>query len=525
MAEQQRASLGPRAGREQWTGQLGFILAAIGSAVGLGNIWRFPAVAYDNGGGAFLIPYLVALLTAGVPILLLDYSLGHRLRGSAPTVFRRLGKKFEALGWFQVAISFIIATYYTVIIVWALRYTGFSINLSWGEATDEFFTGDFLNDSGPGITADVVGGIFWPMLVLWIVVLVILALGVPKGIERVNRIALPLLMVLFLALVIRGIMLPGAVDGLNAFFTPKWEALGNPQVWLAAYSQIFFSLSIAFGIMITYSSYLRRRSNLAPVGYVVAFANSSFELLAGIGVFTTLGFMAHQQGIAVDELEGIDGVVLSFITFPKIITHMPGGPLFGVLFFLSLALAGITSLISILQVVVAAFQEKFNLSRAQASFFIGGLTAVVSLALYSTTSALAVLDTVDKYTNEIGVVTSAIIMCLVVTYGVRRLPELQAHLNTVSTARVGTWWRVLIGFIVPIALAYMLISSISELLVTPYSDYPWTFVNSLGWGVVGVMVLAAIIHTLLRWRQPVDDFRPDVVSVGRARNVGNGGES
>src|SRR5699024_11025227 len=98
MAEQQRASLGPRAGREQWTGQLGFILAAIGSAVGLGNIWRFPAVAYDNGGGAFLIPYLVALLTAGVPILLLDYSLGHRLRGSAPTVFRRLGKKFEALG-------------------------------------------------------------------------------------------------------------------------------------------------------------------------------------------------------------------------------------------------------------------------------------------------------------------------------------------------------------------------------------------------------------------------------------------
>ncbi|MCK6209525.1 sodium-dependent transporter [Georgenia sp. EYE_87] len=508
MAKQAAA---PHVGREQWSGQLGFLLAAIGSAVGLGNIWRFPGVAYDNGGGAFLIPYLVALLTAGVPILLLDYSFGHRYRGSAPTVFRRLGKKFEPLGWFQVAISFVIATYYTVIIVWAIRYTFFSLNLAWGDDPAAFFIGDFLQDAGATVTADVVGGIFWPMLALWVVTLAILALGVAKGIERANKIFIPLLAVLFLVLVVRALFLDGAMDGLNAFFTPNWEALADPGVWIAAYSQIFFSLSIAFGIMLTYSSYLRRRSNLVPVSYVAAFANSSFELLAGIGVFSTLGYMAFQQGIAVSELEGITGVVLSFITFPQIITMMPGGPIFGVLFFGSLTLAGFTSLLSIMQVVSAAFQEKFGLSRVQVSVLIGGLCMIISLALFSTTSSLAMLDTVDKYTNEVGVVTSAILMCLIAGVGLRKLPELQAHLNAVSTARVGAWWRILVGVVVPIALAYMLVTSVAELFSEPYGGYPWTFVNLVGWGVVGAMVLAAVVYSLIRWRRPVDDFVPDPI--------------
>ncbi|WP_413451506.1 sodium-dependent transporter [Georgenia phoenicis] len=498
--------------REQWTGQYGFILAAIGSAVGLGNIWRFPGVAYENGGGAFLIPYLVALLTAGVPILLLDYSLGHRFRGSAPTVFRRLGKKFEPLGWFQVAISFIIATYYTVIIVWAIRYIGFSVDMAWGDDPAGFFFGSFLQDSGAELSTDYVGGIFWPMLVLWVVVLVVLALGVQRGLERANKIFMPLLVVLFAIMVVRALFLEGAADGLTAFFTPNWEALLDANVWIAAYSQIFFSLSIAFGIMITYSSYLKRRSNVAPTGYVVAFANSSFELLAGIGVFATLGFMAAQQGVAVGELENLSGVMLSFATFPQIVSMMPGGPIFGILFFTSLALAGFTSLISILQVVSAAFQEKFGLNRVQVSLLIGGVAAVISLALYSSTSGLAILDTVDKYTNEVGVVLSAILTCVVVTVGARKLPELRAHLNAVSTGHVGRWWSVLVGAVVPVALLVMLVSSLLSLLEEPYSGYPWTFVNVAGWGTIGLMAVAALVYTLVPWRRPVDDFTPDQLS-------------
>ncbi|MFC7405926.1 sodium-dependent transporter [Georgenia alba] len=499
----------PHVGREQWTGQLGFLLAAVGSAVGLGNIWRFPGVAYENGGGAFLVPYLVALLTAGIPFLLLDYSLGHRFRGGAPTVFRRLGRRFESVGWFQVAASFIIATYYTAIIVWALRYTFFSVNLAWGEDPATFFVEDFLHDAGPTLTTDIVGGLFWPLLGVWIAALLVVGLGVSRGIEKTTKVFIPLLLVMFLILVVRALFLEGAVEGLDTFFTPNWAALGDPAVWIAAYSQIFFSLSIGFGIMITYASYLRRRANVVRVGYVAAFANSSFELLAGIGVFATLGFMAAQQGVGVGDLEGITGVILSFITFPQIISMMPGGPIFGVLFFGSLVLAGFTSLVSILQVVSAAVQEKFGLSRVQAVAAVGGLAAVISLALYSTTSSLAVLDTVDKYTNEVGVIVSAIVACVLVGVVTRQLPNLQAHLNAISTARVGTWWRVLVGYVVPLALGYVFIRGLIELVTVPYGEYPWAFVNAAGWGAVGFLVLVAVVLPLLPWRRPVDDFVPE----------------
>src|SRR5918994_2121015 len=152
--------------REQWTGQVGFILAAIGSAVGLGNIWRFPGVAYENGGGAFLIPYLVALLTAGIPILFLDYAIGHRFRGSAPTSLRRLGGRWlESLGWFQVMIAFVIALYYTVVIAWALSYFVFSFDLRWGDDPGGFLTGDSLQVSDPGLSFTFVPGVLIPLAV------------------------------------------------------------------------------------------------------------------------------------------------------------------------------------------------------------------------------------------------------------------------------------------------------------------------------------------------------------------------
>ena len=234
--------------REQWSGQLGFILAAIGSAVGLGNIWRFPGVAYENGGGAFLIPYLVALLTAGIPILWLDYAIGHRFHGSAPRAFRRLTRRAEPLGWVQVAISFIIATYYAAILAWALSYMWFSVDLAWGDDPEGFLFGDFLQASGDvTVGVDVVPGVLVPLAIVWAAALAILAFGVKRGLERANLVMIPLLVVMFGALVVRAVTLEGAGEGLTAFFTPDWAALADPGVWIAAYSQIFFSLSIAFG--------------------------------------------------------------------------------------------------------------------------------------------------------------------------------------------------------------------------------------------------------------------------------------
>lgn len=496
--------------RELWTGQVGFILSAIGSAVGLGNIWRFPGVAYENGGGAFLIPYLIALITAGIPILFLDYAIGHRFRGSAPTAFRRLGghgkRWLEGLGWFQVAICFVIALYYTAVIAWALSYFIFSFDLRWGDNPAAFLTGDYLQVSEPGLSLVFVPGVLIPLVIVWLAALVVLAGGVARGVQRVNVIFLPLLVVAFLILVVRALFLDGAADGLNALFTPNWEALGDPNVWIAAYSQIFFSLSIAFGIMITYASYRKRRANLTTPGLVVAFANSSFEILAGIGVFATLGFFAFQQGVAVDELEGLTGVGLSFITFPAIVSQMPGGPIFGVLFFGSLTMAGFTSLLSVLQVVSAGFQEKFGLTPRSAALRVGAVATVLSVLLFSTTTGLLALDTVDNWANNIGIVASAVISTVLVFWVLRRGEELRFHLNAISTFRVGRVWMLLAGVLAPVVLGYMLVSRIVALIVEGYEGYPEWYLLALGWGTILVIILGAVVLGALPWKQNPDAF-------------------
>jgi NSS family neurotransmitter:Na+ symporter len=498
--------------REEWTGQIGFILSAIGSAVGLGNIWRFPGVAYENGGGAFLIPYLVALLTAGIPILFLDYAIGHRFRGAAPTAFRRLGGRvgrwMESLGWFQVMIAFVIGLYYTVVIAWALSFFVFSFDLRWGDDPAAFFTGDYLQVGEPGFSLDFVPGVLIPLALVWVLAIVVLAAGVAKGLQRTNVIALPVLLVAFVVLVVRALFLDGAGEGLNALFTPEWSALADPNVWIAAYGQIFFSLSIAFGIMITYASYRRRRSNLTTPGLVVAFSNSSFEILAGIGVFATLGFFAFQQGVAVGELEGLTGVGLSFMTFPAIVSQMPGGPIFGCLFFGSLALAGFTSLVSVLQVVSAAVQEKFGITRRAAAIGVGGVSAVLSVLIFSTTTGLLALDVVDQWANNVGIVASAVLTTVLVVWVARKGPELRYHLNTLSTFRVGGIWVVLIGVLGPVVLGYMLISKIVSLIVEGYGGLPVWYLGVFGWGTVALLVVGAVLISVMPWRRSPDDFTP-----------------
>ena len=436
--------------RELFSSRNVFILAAIGSAVGLGNIWRFPYVAYTNGGGAFILPYLVALLTAGIPLLFLDYAVGHRYRSSPPLALRRAGKKWtEALGWWQVLVCFVIAVYYAAILAWASMYFIFSFNEAWGDDPAGFLMGTFLQRAEtPHIGFDFVPQLAIPMLIVWIVTLVVIALGVKRGISRANVVMIPLLMVMFLILVLQAIMMPGAMNGLNAFFTPNWEALLDPGVWAAAYGQIFFSLSVGFGIMITYSSYLRRRTNLTGSGLVVGLANSSFELLAGIGVFSVLGFMMQATGKPMDELAA-GGIGLAFIAFPSIVSATSLGPIIGVLFFASLVFAGFTSMISIVEVCTAAIQEKLGLSRVKATLAVGLPMAAVSMLFLPTTTGLFFLDITDEFINKFGILLGAFAMVIALAWVLRKLPLLQAHLDRVSSVRFGRVWSILVGVVVP----------------------------------------------------------------------------
>ena len=476
-----------------------FILAAIGSAIGLGNIWRFPYVAYENGGGAFLLPYLVALLTTGIPFLLLDYAIGHRHRGSAPLSFARLRRGTEGLGWWQVGICFAIAVYYAAVLAWALRYTLFSLDQAWGSDPEGFFFEEFLQAGEVAVTADVVPGVLVPLLLVWLAVLLIMALGVQRGIGLTSLFLIPVLVLAFAALVVQALMLPGAGVGLDALFTPDWSALSSASVWAAAFGQIFFSLSIGFGIMITYASYVRRREDMVGSGLVVGFSNSGFELLAGIGVFAALGFMAQAGGVAVGDVAS-GGIGLAFIAFPTIISEAPAGAFLGVLFFGSLVVAGITSLISVIEVVISAIRDKFDTTRLTATLIVGVPAAVLSLVLFSTTSGVYVLDVVDHFVNQYGILVVALVSMLTVVWVVRALTALGDHLNVHGRPRVGTGWRVLTSIVAPAALALVLVLALRDDLTTPYEDYPSWLLLSFGWLLVVALPLVGFVLARMPWR-------------------------
>ena len=490
------------ADRGAFRGRTAFIFAAIGSAVGLGNIWRFPAVAYDNGGGAFILPYLVALLTAGIPLLFLDYAIGHRWRGSAPAAWRRFRRWTEFIGWWQVLIALIIALYYALILAWATNYTVFSLDQRWGDDAGGFFDEytQALGGADVHVSFDYVPAVLISMLVVWLAVIIVMALGVQKGIAASSIIFIPLLVVMFVILVVRSLFLPGALDGLDAFFRPHWGALLDPAVWIAAYGQIFFSLSVAFGIMLTYASYLKKKTDLTGSGLVVGFANSGFEILCGIGVFSALGFMAQAQGVQIDEVVA-DGVGLAFIAFPTIISEAPAGALIGVLFFGSLVLAGFTSLISIVEVVIAAVQDKFGLARIPSTLLVCVPIAVVSTVLFSTTMGLPLLDVMDKWANEYGIVAAALVSSLTVAYVLRGLPTLRDHLNYRGSFHIGRWWYACVAVIAPLVLGVSLVGGTLDLVTsgTTHSGYPGWFNFVFGWMMAIGLVVIAIALSLIPW--------------------------
>ena len=479
--------------RESWSARSGFILAAIGSAVGLGNIWRFPYVSYENGGGAFFIPYLIALATAGFPLLFLDYVVGQRYKGAPPTAYRRLVKSAEGIGWWQVVVCTIIGIYYASVLSWAGSYTVFAFDQAWGEDTEGFFFNTYLQNASE-MTMAYSSELLIGLVIVWAAVLLIMYGGIQKGVELSNKIFIPLLVVMFGILVGRAVTLPGATMGLDTFFNPDWAKMADPKVWLAAYGHVFFSMSIGFGIMVTYASYLNRNANLTGSGLVVGFANSSFELLAGIGIFSVLGFMAQASGVPVSEVVS-GGIGLAFVAFPKIISTMgDAGTIVGILFFASLTVAGITSMVSILQVPISAVQDKFGWSKNKAVTIVGLGSAIVSIALFGTKNAITFVDVIDNFANNIGIVLGAILSIIWVTWLNRRLlPTLINHINAISSVKVGFVWSFMLTVVTPVVLIVTLALSLQTLFTEGYGGCPTMTQVIFGWGVVILAALAALI--------------------------------
>ncbi|MDY0131592.1 MAG: sodium-dependent transporter [Desulforegulaceae bacterium] len=483
--------------RENWGTRTGFILAAVGSAIGLGNIWRFPYMVYDNGGGAFLIPYFFALITAGIPIIIMEFGLGHKYHGAAPKTFSLINPKWEWLGWWQVLISFVISVYYVVIIGWGVNYLRFSFTQSWGEDTKGFFFGDFLNLSDSAMN---IGGIVWPVFIattaMWLVCWFVLFSGVKRGIEAANKIFMPILFVLILLLMFRAVTLDGALTGLNYLFKPDFSKIFEPKVWVAAYGQIFFTLSICFAIMVTYSSYLPEDSDINNNGMMTAFINCGFSMLAGIMVFGILGYMAAKEGVGIEDVAGA-GVGLAFVTIPKAINLLPAPWLFGPLFFTCIVFAGLSSMISISEACCSAIMDKFYVTRKTAVtgyVFIGFLSSIILM----TQGGLYVLDITDHFINNFGIVFAGIIEILFIGW-LFRLESVREHVNAISDFTVGKWWNFCLMAVTPIVLGYMGVMNLVNDLTKPYEGYPFEALLMYGWAVViGVFVVGVLLHSVTK---------------------------
>ena len=478
-------------------------MAAIGSAVGLGNVWRFPYVCYQNGGGAFLIPFFVAIFTAGIPLLILEFSVGHWARGTPPKAFRKVGEKWEWAGWLTVLMPFIVATYYVVIMAWCFSYMVYSIDLRWGTQAESFFT-NFLGDTGSPL---VIGGISLPVLLgliaVWLSIFLILYKGV-KRIGKVVALTVPIPTILLIILAIRGLTLPGAMEGVSYYLTPDFSKLGDVNVWLAAYAQVFFSFSLAQGIMITYASFLKKKSDLTNNAFIVALADAGTSFLAGFAVFSVVGYLAMSQGIGIDALgTQIAGANLTFITYPTAISLLPfAAAFFGMIFFIALLTFGIDSAFSMIEPISTSVNNKWRISKTKATAIMCILGFFLSL-IFATGGGLYLLEIIDHFIANFGLVTIGLLECLIFGW-MFKIYRIREHANETSEILLGRWWDILIKFIIPIILGILLlVALINNVINNPYPEYPaWLIVLM---GIAPLLIITGLSFALMKIKGKKED--------------------
>ncbi len=496
------------ANRDQWNSQIGFLFAAVGSAVGLGNIWRFSYMAYEHGGGAFLIPYVVALLTCGIPLLVLEFGLGHERTGSAPLAFAKISRKAEFFGWWPVTfVMFGIVLYYCVIVAWCLNYCIYSLSFAWGSDPNAFFFKEFLKLPK---TPMEIGGVNTKILlstaVIWFLNWLIVFRGIGKGIELANKIFMPLLFFLTIFLVFWALTLDGSLDGVIAYIKPDFQKISSIGVWIDAYSQIFFSLSLGFGIMIAYASYLPRQADISRNAIWTAVLDSLFAIVAGLGVFAVLGFMAHAKGLPISKVV-TESIGLAFVAYPQALSIMPGGNFFGLIFFLSLVVAGLSSSISILEAFTSAVIDKFNLDRG---FVVSIVCAVGFLGsvIFTTNAGLYWLDIVDHFITHYGLVVVGIAECIIGAW-IFDIERLRRHINKTSSIKMPRIWDNIIRFFVPAILVIIVAGDIVAEFRAPYGNYPWFSLAMIGINWMLFSIIVAALFTRFPWHYEYMLYTPE----------------
>ena len=377
--------------REHWGSKLGFILAAAGSAVGLGNIWRFPYVTGQNGGAAFVLVYLAIVFVLGFSVMLAEMAIGRKAQLNAVGSFQKLkGGMWPIVGWMGVAAGFMILSFYAVIGGWTIKYFGYS------------FTG-LMTEAAAGKAGDVFGGFvtnttqvilfqaLFMIMTIWVVYK-----GIGEGIEKYCKILMPALFVILLILIVRSVTLEGAGKGLEFYLKPDFSKITGPTI-AAALGQAFFSLSLGMGCMITYGSYVDKQTTLSSAAIQVCLIDTAVAVLAGLAIFPAVFAFGVDAGA---------GPGLTFVTLPSVFAKMPGGPIWSALFFLLLFIAALTSAISLLEVVAAYFIDK-GWSRPKAAWSMGflifllGVPSAMSLAGAPKIAGKDFLDAMDFIASNV----------------------------------------------------------------------------------------------------------------------------
>lgn len=442
--------------REQWQSHRGFLLAAVGSAVGLGDIWRFPYVVGENGGGAFLLVYLLVVLGVGVPLLLGEFALGRRMQSESATAVARLlpSSRWRHAGLIGVAAAGLILAYYAVIAGWVFKYAALYLS-----ASSRVLAPDGHAALFQAYVARPLEPLAWQLLGM-VLTTAVIAKGVEKGIENISLWLMPVLALLLVGLAVHSATLPGFGRGMAFLFQPDWAMLARPELYLAAMGQAFFSIGLAMGVMVTYGSYQPATRPLPGAALTISLSDTLFGVIAGLVIFPAVFSFG---------LDPAAGPSLIFVVLPQVFAQMPGGVLFGAAFFLLLSIAALTSMVSLLEVPVAYAIQRWGWSRQRASLRLGGLLFVLGIpsslgfgvwAGLSLPGGRKVLDAMDFFAVELLLPLNGVLLAVLLGWLWPRHEALQAA--DLQHSRLGRAWHFCLRYLVPVLLVLVLASSVSR---------------------------------------------------------------
>ncbi len=440
--------------RSSFSGKIGFVLAAAGSAVGLGNIWRFPYLAAQYGGGIFLLTYIILALTFGFALMTAEIAIGRKTGLSAVGAFRALDKRFSFIGYLGAIIPMIILPYYSVIGGWVAKYLAVYLSGQGHAAADDAFFGDFIGGVGEPI--------LWFAVFMGVTAIVVF-FGVEKGIEKVSKVMMPVLVVLSLIIAVYSACMPGAWEGVLYYITPDFSKFSFTTV-LAAMGQLFYSMSLAMGIMITYGSYMKKDVNLESSVKQIEIFDTGIAFLAGLMIIPAVFVFSGGNEEALGKGPG-----LMFVTLPKVFDSMPGGNILGAAFFLLVLFAALTSSISLMETVVSIFCDKFKWNRSFSCIFVFlfcillGIPSSLGNGIWADIKIIGMdfLSFFDFASNSVLMPIVAFCTCIFVGY-VLKPSALIEEVELTGTFKKKKMFSFIIKYVAPIFILLILGFSVLE---------------------------------------------------------------